>query len=120
LTWTIERVAQEFGEDVIRDVVRDINDLMCGKAGRGYKANRIGVAPEIWTKLLRHGGYGDSGVAKALAGEDLLQGDAIGAFMPYTIHTATNIVDEKGGPITAAELNDLLLAALRYRQLVKE
>ena len=46
MDWTIERVQAEFGEDVLRDIVRDVNDLMCGKAGRGIKANRIGLADD--------------------------------------------------------------------------
>jgi hypothetical protein len=118
LDWTIQRISSEFGEDVLRDIVRDVNDLMCGKAGRGIKANRIGLSPQIWRKLLRHGGYSDAGVEKAIAGEDLMQGDAVAPFCPYTIHTVVNIVSDEGGPITGAELDDLLRAALRYRQLI--
>ena len=118
MDWTIERVQAEFGEDVLRDIVRDMNDLMCGKAGRGIKANRIGLADEIWRKLLKRGGYTDEGIAKALAGGDLMQADSAAAFNPYTIHTVVNIVDTNGGPITQAELSDLLAAALRYRQLI--
>jgi hypothetical protein len=119
MVWTIERVGGEFGEDVLRDIVRDVNDLMCGKAGRGIKANRIGLADEIWKKLLRRGGYKDEGIAKAIAGEELMQADAVAAFNPYTIHTVVNIVDDNGGPITRADLDALLSAALSYRQLIK-
>ena len=119
MDWTIERVGSEFGEDVLRDIVRDVNDLMCGKAGRGIKANRIGLSDEIWRKLLRRGGYTDEGIAKAIAGTELMQADAVAAFNPYTIHTVVNIVDDNGGPITKAELDALLSAALRYRQLIK-
>jgi hypothetical protein len=119
MEWTIERVGSEFGEDVLRDIVRDVNDLMCGKAGRGLKANRIGLPDEIWRKLLRRGGYKDEGISKAIAGADLMQSDAVAAFNPYTIHTVVNIVEENGGPITKAELDALLSAALRYRQLIK-
>ena len=118
MDWTIERVQAEFGEDVLRDIVRDMNDLMCGKAGRGIKANRIGLADEIWRKLLKRGGYTDEGIAKALAGDELMQADSTAPFNPYTIHTVVNIVDTNGGPITQAELHELLAAALRYRQLI--
>jgi hypothetical protein len=118
LGWTFEQVRSQFGEDVLRDVVRDINDLMCGKAGRGIKANRIGLSHEIWKKLLRRGGYSDAGVEKALSGADLMQADAVAAFCPYTIHTVVNIVEENGGPISSAETDELLRAALKYRQLI--
>jgi hypothetical protein len=118
MDWTIERVHREFGEDVLRDIVRDVNDLMCGKAGRGIKANRIGLPGEIWKKLLRRGGYTDDGIAKALAGGELMQADSAAAFNPYTIHTVVNVVEENGGPITSADLDALLAAALRYRQLI--
>ena len=118
MDWTIERVQAEFGEDVLRDIVRDVNDLMCGKAGRGIKANRIGLADEIWRKLLKRGGYTDEGIAKAIAGAELMQADSAAAFNPYTIHTVVNIVEHNGGPITQAELHELLAAALRYRQLI--
>ena len=118
MDWTIERVQAEFGEDVLRDIVRDVNDLMCGKAGRGIKANRIGLADEIWRKLLKRGGYTDEGIAKAIAGAELMQADSAAAFNPYTIHTVVNIVEPNGGPITPAELHELLAAALRYRQLI--
>jgi hypothetical protein len=117
--WNIERVSKEFGEDVLRDIVRDVNDLMCGKAGRGIKANRIGLSPGIWKKLLRQGGYTDSGIDKALAGQDMMQADAVAPFCPYTIHTVVNVVEDHGGPLTAAELDELLTAALRYRQLIQ-
>jgi hypothetical protein len=116
--WNIERVRKEFGEDVLRDIVRDVNDLMCGKAGRGIKANRIGLRPETWQKLLRRGGYSEAGVSKALAGEELMQADAVAAFCPYTIHTVVNVTDDNGGPLTGPELDELLVAALRYRQLI--
>jgi hypothetical protein len=119
MDWTIERVGREFGEDVLRDIVRDVNDLMCGKAGRGIKANRIGLPEEIWKKLLLRGGYKDEGIAKAIAGQDLMQSDAVAAFKPYTIHTVVNIVEDNGGPISSSELDTLLVAALRYRQLIK-
>lgn len=111
-------MSKEFGEDVLRDIVRDVNDLMCGKAGRGIKANRIGLSPAIWQKLLKRGGYSEAGVSKALAGEDLMQGDAVAAFCPYTIHTVVNITDDNGGPVSKEELGELLGAALRYRQLI--
>ena len=117
--WTIDRVKQEFGEDVLRDIVRDMNDLMCGKAGRGIKANRIGLSAEVWRKLLKHGGYTEAGIEKAIAGEDMKQADAVAPFSPYTIHTVVNIVSDNGGPISMAELDELLGAALRYRQLIK-
>lgn len=118
MPWTLERLHAEFGEDVLRDVVRDINDLMCGMAGKGSKVNRIGVSDVIWSKLLARGGYNAEGVRKAMAGEELGQIDSIGPFNPYTIHSAVNVVDSHGGPLTPEELDVLLLAALRYRQLV--
>jgi hypothetical protein len=117
--WTIERVKEQFGEDVLRDIVRDLNDLMCGKAGRGIKANRIGIGDAIWTKLLERGGYSEEGIRKALTGGELMQGDSVAPFNPYTIHTIVNIVDDNGGPISRADLDEILSAALRYRQLVK-
>jgi hypothetical protein len=116
--WTIERVLKEFGEDTLRDIVRDVNDLMCGKAGRGIKANRIGLPAPIWRKLLKQGGYSEAGIERAIAGEDMMQADAIAPFLPYTIHTVVNIVRDNGGPIENAELDTLLGSALRYRQLI--
>jgi hypothetical protein len=118
--WTIERVREQFGEDVLRDIVRDLNDLMCGKAGRGIKPNRIGIVDGIWTKLLRRGGYTEEGIQKAITGGELMQADSIAPFNPYTIHTIVNIVDDNGGPISRSDLHDILHAALRYRQLIKE
>ena len=118
MDWTIERVLKDFGEDTLRDIVRDINDLMCGKAGRGIKANRIGLSSTIWRKLLKQGGYSEAGIEKAIAGEDMMQADAIAPFMPYTIHTVVNIVRDNGGPIEKPELDALLQSALKYRQLI--
>lgn len=118
--WTIERVKEQFGEDVLRDIVRDLNDLMCGKAGRGIKPNRIGIGDAVWSKLLRRGGYSDEGIRKATSGGELMQADSVAPFNPYTIHTIVNVVEGHGGPITSAELDDVLRAALRYRQLIKE
>jgi hypothetical protein len=118
--WTIERVREQFGEDVLRDIVRDLNDLMCGKAGRGIKPNRIGAGDAVWRKLLKRGGYSEEGISKAIAGGELMQADSIAPFNPYTIHTVVNIVEENGGPISKADLDAILRAALRYRQLVKD
>ena len=47
-----------------------------------------------------------------------MQADSTAPFNPYTIHTVVNIVEPNGGPITQAELHELLAAALRYRQLI--
>ena len=47
-----------------------------------------------------------------------MQADSTAPFNPYTIHTVVNIVEPQGGPITQAELHELLAAALRYRQLI--
>lgn len=118
MTWTFERLYAEFGEDVLRDVVRDVNDLMCGMAGKGSKVNRIGLPEPIWMKLLARGGYNADGIAKAIAGTELGQRDAVGPFNPYTIYSIVNVVDANGGPITLEELDVLLTAALRYRQLI--
>lgn len=118
--WTIDRVREQFGEDVLRDIVRDLNDLMCGKAGRGIKANRIGIGDAIWRKLLKRGGYSEEGISKAISGGELMQADSVAPFNPYTIHTVVNIVEDNGGPISIADLDGVLRAALKYRQLVKE
>ncbi len=120
MPWTVQLVMEKFGEDVLRDITRDINDLMCGKAGRGWKVNRTAVPESVWTKLLTQGGYSEVGIAKALSGVELLQSDAVGPFNPYTIHTLVNITANNGGPLTADELDALLRCALRYRQLIKD
>ncbi len=119
MTWTIDRVSEQFGEDTLRDLIRDLNDLVCGNAGHGSKVNRVGCPPEIWRKLLKQGGYGPEGVEKAVAGERLGQKDAIGPFRPYTIHTIRNIAEDAGGPLSAADLDRVLTACLSYRQLIK-
>lgn len=119
VNWTIARVRDEFGEDVLRDVLRDLNDLICGNAGHGAKVNRVGCPDDVWRKLLAHGGYGPEGVEKAVAGKRLGQGDAVGPFRPYTIHSVVNITDDAGGPLTAEDLHRCLLACLTYRQHVK-
>ncbi len=118
MPWNLESLHAQFGEDVLRDVVRDINDLMCGMAGKGSKVNRIGVSDAIWAKLLARGGYNSEGVRKAIAGEELGQQDSIGPFNPYTIHSAVNVVESNGGPLSAEELDSLLTSALQYRQLI--
>jgi hypothetical protein len=117
VNWTIERVEKEFGEDVLRDLVRDLNDLACGNAGFGAKVNRFGIPDEVWAKLLKQGGYGPDGVERALKGERLGQKDAVGPFRPYTIHTIRDVVESAGGPLTDDELHRALLACLKYRQL---
>ena len=120
MLWNVQRLHEQFGEDVLRDITRDVNDLMCGIAGRGWKVNRIGIPEAIWRKLLRRGGYGDEGIERALRAEELFQKDAIGPFSPYTIHTLVNITDDNGGPLTREEFDTVLRAALRYRQLITE
>ena len=119
MTWTIARVQEQFGEDTLRDVLRDLNDLICGNAGHGAKVNRVGCSEDVWRKLLRHGGYGPEGVDKAVLGKRLGQGDAVGPFKPYTIHSVVNITEDAGGPLAAADLDRFLIACLTYRQLLK-
>ena len=60
----VESHAELFGEDVLRDVCRDVNDLMAGQAGHGIQANRIGIPEELWRSLLRAGGYRESGFGR--------------------------------------------------------
>lgn len=118
MAWTVERVQDEFGEDVLRDVCRDVNDLMCAKAGHGIHANRIGIDESLWRVLLSAGGYTDGGVEKALKGEVLSQGDADQPFTPYTIHTLVNLSSDNGGPLSPVQVDDLITRALKYRQLI--
>ena len=117
--WAVERVRAEFEEDVLRDVCRDVNDLMCGRAGYGHHPNRVGIPEDIWRILLRAGGYKESGVAKIFAGELPYQEDTEAAFTPYTIHTLVNVLDSNGGPITDEQLDQVIGCALRYRQLIE-
>jgi hypothetical protein len=85
---------------------------------KGSKVNRIGLPEPIWMKLLARGGYNADGIAKAIAGKELGQRDAVGPFNPYTIDSIVNVVDANGGPITLEELDVFSTAALRYRQLI--
>jgi len=119
VTWTPARIVTEFGEDVLRDVLRDVNNLVCGNAGHGAKVNRVGCPEDVWRKLLAQGGYGPEGVEKAIAGKPLGQKDAIGPFKPYTIHTVGHLAADQGGPLSPEEFDRLLHACLSYRQLVK-
>lgn len=119
MTWNIDNVLERFGEDTLRDLVRDVNDLVCGNAGHGSKVNRCGCPADVWRKLLKQGGYGPEGVEKALAGERLGQKDAVGPFKPYTIHTVRHLAEESGGPLSVDDLDRLLTALLSYRQLLK-
>lgn len=118
--WTVPKLLDQFGEDVLRDVCRDINDLICGKSGYGVSPNRIGIPDEMWRRLLRYGGYRESGADKILAGEMAVQADTEGPFTPYTIHTLVNLDAVNGGPLTTEELNQLLSRALSYRQLIED
>ena len=119
MAWTVQRIHDEHGEDILRDICRDINDLMSGRAGHGHHANRIGVPDEIWRKLLLAGGFTDEGAVKAMAGDHLLQSDTTGPFRPYTIVTLVNIAEDLGGPLTGEELDTILGNALRYRELLQ-
>lgn len=119
MAWTVTKVREEFGEDVLRDICRDINDLMCARAGHGQEPNRIGVPEETWASLLRAGGYNEQGVRKAIEGRPLLQEDTEGPFTPYTILTLENVTSDRGGPLTTEELDIVLTCALRYRQLIQ-
>jgi len=118
MAWTLDDVKERFGEDVLRDICRDVNDLMCGRAGHGHHPNRIGVPERLWRKLLAHGGYTEVGIEKALRQEKLLQSDTCGPFTPYTITTLGGIITDEGGPLSAAELDELITCALSYRQLI--
>jgi hypothetical protein len=118
MPWTVEMIREKFGEDVLRDVCRDVNDLMAGKAGHGIAANRIGVPEDLWRRLLRAGGYRESGVEKALRGENLCQADTEGPFAPYTIHSLADLSSERGGPLSPEETDVLLSASLTYRELI--
>jgi hypothetical protein len=116
--WTIAAVNERFGEDVLRDLCRDINDLKCGRAGYGHHPNRIGVPEPLWRKLLAAGGYNESGVEKAVRQENLRQEETVGPFTPFTMLTLVNLVEDQGGPLAAEELDTVITCALRYRQLI--
>ena len=118
MPWTVEKIREKFGEDVLRDVCRDVNDLMAGKAGHGIHANRIGVPEDLWRRLLRAGGYRESGIEKALRGGALSQADTEGPFAPYTIHSLANLTSDHGGPLSPEETDIILTAALTYRELI--
>ena len=119
MDWSFERVLAEFGEDVLRRVVGEVNDLMCGYAGNGVPVNRLGISDGTWTKLLRKGGASEEGIARALAGGWPNRAELRSAFNPYTIRTITNAVLEKGGPLTAGEVSDLIERSLRAKELIK-
>ena len=117
--WTVEKAREEFGEDVLRDLCRDINDLMCGRAGHGHDPNRIGIDPDVWRVLLRAGGYTESGVEKAMVGDTCMQNDTDGPFTPYTIRNLVNLSSVNGGPLSPEHVNHVLERALSWRQLIQ-
>ena len=106
MTWNVDAVREKFGEDTLRDICRDMNDLMCGRAGHGHHPNRIGVPDAIWRKLLTAGGYTEEGVEKAMRQEHLVQSDTCGPFNPLTILTMVNITENNGGPLSEEELDE--------------
>ena len=118
MPWTVDAVVEKFGEDTLRDICRDVNDLMCGRAGHGHHPNRAGIPLEIWRKLLSAGGYTEEGIDKAIRLENLVQTDTHGPFTPYTVLSFVNIVQENGGPLTSDELHLVLTCTLSYRQLI--
>ncbi len=117
--WTFERVTGEFGEDVLRRIVSEINDLMCGFAGHGVPVNRLGVPADVWARLMKRGGATDEGIARAMAGKAPDRAEIRGPFNPWTIGTIHGITAEKGGPLTAGEVSDLIERSLRAKELLK-
>ena len=59
--WTFSRVESEFDDLVLRDVIAEVNHLMCGKGAEPGNPNRAGLDPEVWKQLLSRGGMSDEG-----------------------------------------------------------
>lgn len=99
--WTFQRVNEELGELVLRDVVGELNNLICGY-GPDERVNRAGVDTEIWVCLLKYGGVTDEGIALLKEDEPISQCHTAGPFTPFTI-TTVNSCGEGEDPVLAPQ-----------------
>lgn len=113
--WTFHRVAEVFDEYVLRDVIFEVNNLMCGRGGVGTNPNCAGVDPTIWRKLLKRGGVTDDGIEKLIAGGLISQRDTSGPFDPFTIVTIGKSVTGEPPLLSAAEADHLIERILLFQ-----
>ena len=84
--WTFQRVTEELGESVLRDVIGELNNLICGY-GPDEQVNRASIDIGLWTRLLQFGGVNEEGIALLLADAAISQCHTVGPFTPFTINT---------------------------------
>lgn len=84
--WTFQRVNDELGDLVLRDVIGELNNLICGY-GPDERVNRSNIDSGIWTRLLQFGGMTEEGIALLLADSPISQCNTAGPFTPFTINT---------------------------------
>ena len=105
--WTFQQINEELGELVLRDVVGELNNLICG-FGPGERVNRSGINTELWSKLLRFGGVDDEGISLLLSDASISQCHTIGPFTPFTITTIHGCAEGENPLLSPAEMDDVI------------
>ena len=111
--WTFRRAEAELDEYEFRQVLGELNDLVCGYSGAS-NVNRIGIDDEVWKKLLRCGGLSEEGIRKLFAGESISQRDTVSAFAPFTVFTVHDIAEGDSSTLTEAEVDHFLQRSLLF------
>ena len=112
MAWDFNRVSEQFGEDQLRRVIVEINNLICGYSDGDV--NRSGQSPELWKKLLAYGRVTDEGIVRALEGNLVTQRDTEGPFVPLTITTMNHLHEGEGAPLDPGELDEVIQRVLSF------
>lgn len=118
--WTFDRVLNEFDEWVLRSVLAEVNNLICGKGADAANPNPAGIDAVIWRKLLVRGGVTSEGFAKLSAGERISQRDTKGPFDPYTVNNIAALSRGAGAVLSDEEVDHVLVRVLKYQGRLDE